>query len=48
MKLDLPDLVGKKVLVKANGDVKIGKGGVFITKPISYEGMQMIDAGLIK
>jgi LEA14-like dessication related protein len=48
MKLDLQNLVGKKVLVKANGNVKIGKGGVFMTKPISYQGMQTIDAGLLK
>jgi LEA14-like dessication related protein len=48
LKLDLPHLVGKQVLVKANGNVKIGKGGMFITKPVSYQGIQTIDASLLK
>lgn len=44
----LKDLAGKEVLLKANGAVKIGKGGVYITKNLNYEGMQKLDMGLLK
>ncbi|MDB5253609.1 MAG: hypothetical protein JWP27_2778 [Flaviaesturariibacter sp.] len=48
LKLNLPELVGKEVLIKAVGNVRVGKAGVFITKPISYEGKQLISADLLK
>ena len=47
MQLDIPRLVGKEVLVKATGKVKIGKAGVFVTKDVNYEGRQVIDASLL-
>jgi LEA14-like dessication related protein len=48
LKFDLPHLLGKTVTLKANGSVKVGKVGVFVTKPIHYEGKQTISADLIK
>jgi LEA14-like dessication related protein len=36
-------LVKKQVIVKVKGTVKVGKANVFISFPISYEGMQAID-----
>lgn len=45
---NLKNMAGKEVLLKANGAVKIGKGGVYITKNLNYEGKQKLDMGLIK
>ena len=42
LKLDLTQLVNKDLLFKANGSVKIGKAGVFITKPFNYQGVHQI------
>ncbi len=41
-------MLGKEVLLKANGDVKVGKGGVFITRNIAYQGRYKLDMDLIK
>lgn len=48
LKMNLQELIGKEVLVKAVGKVRVGKGGVFITKDIKYEGKQLISADLLK
>src|SRR5687767_8169607 len=48
LQLNLPSLLGKEVLVKGEGTVRVGKGGVFINKAISYTGKHRIDANLIK
>ncbi|RYY82831.1 MAG: hypothetical protein EOO15_22360 [Chitinophagaceae bacterium] len=48
LQFDLPRLLGKTVTLKADGTVKVGKAGVFISKPIHYEGRQTISADLIK
>ena len=41
--LDLRDLSKRDVLLKANGSVKVGKAGIFITKPFSYQGKHRLD-----
>jgi LEA14-like dessication related protein len=39
---------GKEVLVKADGSVKVGKGGVFVKKAIKYSGKHVLDLDLLK
>jgi LEA14-like dessication related protein len=46
--MNLPGLIGKEVLVKADGSVKVGKAGVFITKEFNYEGRQFLTPDLLK
>ncbi|GAB4092016.1 hypothetical protein GCM10028786_09420 [Flaviaesturariibacter terrae] len=48
LRFDLPGLLGKTVTLRADGSVKVGKAGIFISKPIHYEGRQTISADLIK
>jgi LEA14-like dessication related protein len=48
LSLDLPNMIGKEVYVRAKGKVRIGKAGVFMTKDINYEGRQRISTDLIK
>ncbi len=48
LQLNLNDLTNRQVLVKANGEVKVGKAGIFITRPISYQGKHQVDLNLIK
>ena len=48
LEFDLPSLVGKEVFLKAEGDVRVGKAGVFITKEIKYSGRHRLDENLIK
>ncbi|TCZ65289.1 hypothetical protein [Flaviaesturariibacter aridisoli] len=48
LKFDLPGLLGKTVTLRADGSVEVGKAGIFISKPIHYEGTQTISADLIK
>ncbi|GAA4331198.1 LEA type 2 family protein [Flaviaesturariibacter amylovorans] len=48
MKFNLPGLLGKEVLVRADGSVKVGKAGIFVSKPIKYSGRQRVSADLIK
>jgi LEA14-like dessication related protein len=36
-------LLNPDVLVKLNGNAKVGKGGIFVNVPINYEGKQRID-----
>jgi LEA14-like dessication related protein len=40
LKNALPSLLGKDVLVKITGTVKLGKANVYKTFPVTYEGMQ--------
>lgn len=44
----LPKLAGKEVDIKADGAVKIGKAGVFISKSLNYKGRHKLDLDLIK
>lgn len=48
LRLDLPNIIGKEVLIQADGSVRVGKGGVFITRPIHYSGHQTVDPALLK
>lgn len=40
LKNALPTLLGKDVMVKVTGTVKLGKANVYKTFPVSYEGLQ--------
>jgi LEA14-like dessication related protein len=40
LKNALPTLLGKEVMVKITGTVKLGKANVYKTFPVSYEGLQ--------
>jgi LEA14-like dessication related protein len=44
LKNALPTLMGKEVLVKITGTVKLGKVNVYKTFPVSYEGLQRFSA----
>lgn len=46
--LNIQNLVGKEVLIRADGAVKVGKAGVFVTKDINYKGRHVLDMDLIK
>jgi LEA14-like dessication related protein len=48
MNLGLERKLGKEVSVRADGSVKIGKAGVFVTKDIDYKGRHLLDMNLIK
>ena len=48
IEMKIPQLVGKEVLIKADGKVKVGKGGIFISKDIHYSGKQVLDESLLK
>jgi LEA14-like dessication related protein len=48
LKSEWKDLVGREVLLKANGLVKLGKAGVFVTKNIAYQGRHKLDMDLLK
>jgi len=39
----LDDMARRDVLLKANGNVKVGKAGVYVSKPIKYEGRHKIE-----
>ena len=44
LKNALPSLLGKEVLVKITGTVKLGKANVYKSFPVSYEGLQRFSA----
>lgn len=48
LQFNLPQLIGKTVTLRADGSVKVGKAGIYLSKPIHYEGRQTISADLIK
>jgi LEA14-like dessication related protein len=43
LNLDLQELSQREVLLKANGSVKVGKAGIFITKPFNYQGKHKLE-----
>jgi hypothetical protein len=47
-KLDITNLIGREVFIRATGNIKIGKGGVYMNRPILYEGRPTISADLLK
>jgi LEA14-like dessication related protein len=48
MNMGLERYLGKEVLVKANGSVKVGKAGVYIVKNFNYQGKHVLDVNLLK
>ncbi len=48
LKMNLPGLIGQEVLVRADGSVKVGKGGIYITKKFAYEGRQHLTPDVLK
>ena len=42
LNLNLQELSQREVLLRANGNVKVGKAGIFITKPFNYQGKHRI------
>lgn len=44
LKNAIPTLLGKDVMVKVTGTVKLGKANVYKTFPVSYEGLQKFSA----
>jgi LEA14-like dessication related protein len=42
LNLNLQELSTRDILLKANGSVKVGKAGIFITKPFVYQGKHRI------
>ncbi|MBA2747119.1 MAG: hypothetical protein H0U44_12905 [Flavisolibacter sp.] len=43
LQLNLPNLLNKEVLLRADGSARVGKGGVYITRPIQYQGKHKLD-----
>jgi LEA14-like dessication related protein len=43
LNMDLQELSQREVLLKANGSVKVGKAGIFITKPFNYQGKHRLE-----
>ncbi len=48
IKSNLHKRAGKEVQVRADGTVKVGKGGVFVNKDIRYSGRHTLDLELLK
>jgi LEA14-like dessication related protein len=46
LKLKLNDLASRDLLLQANGTVRVGKAGVFITRPFTYTGKHKVDLRL--
>lgn len=46
--LNRNDLLKRDILLRANGNIKVGKAGVFITKNINYSGRHRLDSTLLK
>jgi LEA14-like dessication related protein len=43
MELNLESLSQKDILLKAEGNVKVGKAGIFVSRPIHYQGLHRLD-----
>lgn len=43
LSLDLQKLATKDVYLRAKGTVKVGKAGIYVTKPIEYAGIHRLD-----
>ena len=42
LRLDLKNIGERKISIKADGTVKVGKAGIFVVKPFKYEGSHSI------
>jgi LEA14-like dessication related protein len=43
MELNLESLSQKDILLKADGNVKVGKAGIYVSRPIHYQGLHRLD-----
>ena len=43
LKMNIQELSSRPVLLKADGSVKVGKAGIFVSKPVHYEGKHTLD-----
>src|SRR6476620_3389683 len=43
MELNLESLSQKDILLKAEGNVKVGKAGIYVSRPIHYQGLHRLD-----
>ena len=43
MELNLESLSQKDIFLKAEGNVKVGKAGIYVSRPIHYQGMHRLD-----
>ena len=43
LNLKLDDLARNEILLKADGNIKVGKAGVFVKKPINYQGKHRLE-----
>ena len=43
LQLDLKDINSREVVLRADGSARIGKAGIYITKPIKYSGRHRLD-----
>jgi LEA14-like dessication related protein len=48
LQFDIPKMVGKMVFIQANGNVLVGKAGVFMKKELNYKGNHRLDSDLLK
>ncbi|WP_158069958.1 NDR1/HIN1-like protein [Cnuella takakiae] len=46
LKLKASDILNKEILVRADGSVRVGKGGIFVSKDIKYQGKHKLDLNL--
>jgi LEA14-like dessication related protein len=46
LKLKLGDLSNREVTVKADGTVKVGKAGIFVSRPFNYAGKHKVNLKL--
>ncbi len=46
LKLKVGDLSNREVLVRADGSVKVGKAGVYVTRPFKYQGKHKVNLKL--
>jgi LEA14-like dessication related protein len=43
LQLNLQDMAQREILLKAEGSVKVGKAGIYIIKPIHYQGKHKLE-----
>lgn len=48
LQFDIPKMVGKMVFIQANGNVQVGKAGIFMKKELNYKGNHKLDSDLMK
>jgi len=48
LQFDIPKMVGKMVFIQANGNVMVGKAGIFMNKELNYKGNHRLDSDLLK